>query len=46
MSFSNVSANYREAVRKAYAIGLITDINPQAKVTYGTLCDWVAQVVE
>ncbi len=45
-SFLNVNANYREAVRKAYAIGLITDINPQAKVTYGTLCDWVAQVSE
>lgn len=45
-SFSNVSANYREAVRKAYAIGLITDINPKAKVTYAKLCDMITQVIE
>lgn len=45
-SFKNVSANYREAVRKAYALGLITEINPQSKVTYGKLCDWIAQVIE
>ena len=45
-SFSNVSSNYREAVRKAYALGLITDINPQGKVTYAKLCDLIAQVIE
>ncbi|WP_054739666.1 fibronectin type III domain-containing protein [Cellulosilyticum ruminicola] len=45
-SFSNVSANYREAVKKAYAAGLITDINPKAKVTYSKLCDMLTQVIE
>ena len=44
-SFANVSSNYREAVRKAYAIGLIENITPQGKVTYSKLCDWVAQVI-
>lgn len=43
-SFNNVSKNYRESAAKAYAIGLITDIDPQAKITYRQLCDWLMQV--
>ena len=46
VSFQNVSADYREAVRKAYAAGLITEINPKAKVTYAKLCDMIIQVIE
>ena len=37
---------YQEAVAKAYAIGLISDLAPQQKVTYEELCDWITQVVE
>ncbi len=44
MSFNHVSKNYRESVAKAYAIGLITDIDPQAKITYSMLCDWLVKV--
>lgn len=43
-SFNHISAAYRESAAKAYAIGLITDINPQAKITYKQLCDWLIQV--
>lgn len=42
---SGTSAAYSEAVRKAYAIGLIDEINPQQYVTYEELCDWLVQVL-
>ena len=47
MSFSNVSSNYKEAVSKAYAAGIIEAMNdPQANVTYGQLCDWIAVAID
>ena len=47
MSFSNVSSNYKQAVSKAYAVGLIETMNdPKSGVTYGELCDWIAIAVD
>ncbi len=45
--FKGVSSTYKEAVGKAYALGLIDEaINPSGKVTYSELCDWIIQVIE
>ena len=41
-----VSAEYKDSVAKAYALGLIDRISPQDNVTYATLCDWILQVTE
>ncbi len=46
IKFANVGAKYQEAAAKAYAIGLIEDINPKQPVTYEVLCDWILQVTE
>ena len=46
VTFNNVSSTYREAVSKAYALGLIDNISPKRAVTYGTLCDWILQVTK
>ena len=47
VSITGVSSTYKEAVSKAYAIGLIDEsIYPSGKVTYSELCDWVIQVIE
>ncbi len=46
VAFSHVSSPYREAARKAYAIGLIESMNPKQPVSYATLCDWILQVTE
>ena len=47
MTFNNVSSTYREAVSKAYAIGLIeTMTDPQSPITYEELCDWIIQVIQ
>lgn len=47
MVFSNVSSNYRSAASKAYAVGIIDSMqNPQASVTYGELCDWIALAID
>ena len=43
--FTNVGNSYRENISKAYALGLITDIMPKAKVTYGELCEWIEQIL-
>ena len=44
---NGVSSTYKDAVGKAYAIGLIDEnIKPAAKVTYSELCDWIMQVTE
>ncbi|MGL4736439.1 MAG: fibronectin type III domain-containing protein [Cellulosilyticaceae bacterium] len=42
---SGVSPAYKEAIGKAYAIGLIDGINAAAPVTYSQLCDWMIQVL-
>lgn len=45
--FKGVSSTYKEAVGKAYALGLIDEtINPSGKITYSELCDWIIQVIE
>ena len=47
MKFNNVSASYREAASKAYAIGMIDSItSPQASINYGQLCDWIAVAID
>lgn len=45
-NFSGVSSNYKTAVQKAYAVGLIEEINPQHMVTYSQLVQWILQVTE
>lgn len=44
-TFTGVSPAYQEAVSKAYALGLITTINPQKQVSYGELCTWIQMVL-
>ena len=45
--FNKVSANYKQAASKAYAVGLIEEMeNPQSTINYETLCDWMLQVIE
>lgn len=45
--FNKVSANYKQAASKAYAIGLIETMEtPQSTLNYEMLCDWVIQVVQ
>ncbi|ONI42598.1 hypothetical protein AN640_07180 [Candidatus Epulonipiscium fishelsonii] len=39
VSFAGVAPAYKENVSKAYAIGLINDIDPTDDVTYEELCD-------
>ena len=47
MTFPGVSANYAQAVSKAYAAGLIESMTaPKANVTYAELCDWIALAIE
>ena len=47
MTFPGVSANYSQAVSKAYAVGLIDSMTaPKANVTYAELCDWIALAIE
>lgn len=47
MTFPGVSANYAQAVSKAYAAGLIESMtSPKANVTYAELCDWIALAIE
>ncbi|WP_069998896.1 fibronectin type III domain-containing protein [Cellulosilyticum sp. I15G10I2] len=46
VAISGVSSKYQEAVKKAYAIGLIDTINPKQPVRYALLCDWLLQVTE
>lgn len=46
VKIKGTSNTYAVAVSKAYAIGLISDLAPQQKVTYEELCDWLTQVVE
>ena len=46
VKINGTSAAYKDAVGKAYAIGLIDDLKPQQKITYEELCDWLVQVVE
>ncbi len=46
-SFNNVSATYKEAVSKAYAVGMIESFeDAQETVTYGQLCDWIALAID
>ncbi|MBP3888871.1 MAG: hypothetical protein J6F30_14680 [Cellulosilyticum sp.] len=46
-TFSGVSSRYKEAVSKAYAIGMIDSIkDPQDSITYGELCDWIALAID
>lgn len=47
VTLTGVSSTYKDAVGKAYALGLIDEtINPSGKVTYSELCDWIIQVIE
>lgn len=47
VSFSNASYAYREALSKAYAVGMIDSMsNPQGSVNYEELCDWIAIAVD
>ena len=47
VTLTGVSSTYKDAVGKAYALGLIDEtINPSGKITYSELCDWIIQVIE
>ena len=47
MTFNKVSSNYKQAVSKAYAIGMIQSMdNPQEAITYGELCDLIALAID
>ncbi|MGL4799992.1 MAG: hypothetical protein ACRCWY_11460 [Cellulosilyticaceae bacterium] len=44
-NFSGVSTKYRESVAKAYALGIIDNVNPQRQITYGDLCTLIIKVL-
>lgn len=45
-SVGNITSVYRDNIRKAYTIGLINFINPNAPITYQELFDLIEQVIE
>ena len=44
-TFSGVSPAYKESVSKAYALGLLTDLSPKAKITYGQLATFIQLIL-
>ncbi len=44
-TFAGVNPEYSQSVAKAYTLGIITDIDPDAVVSYGELSTWIQMIL-